>query len=223
MESVSKGEGRTVLFVSHNMNAIEQLCSRAMLLDRGGLYRNTDNVRDVVVGYLYGDGLKQSSSWTHTDDTARCKYFQPRRMYAGDGMGREIAMPVKNDSELWIYIEGEIEEPDPALQIGYALYDEEQRLLYWSVHTDSPEDKWPQLAEGMVRLRAKLPPRLFNEGDYRIELISALYCSQWLCEPGKNNVPSIKIIIQGGLSDSPYWMNRRPGILAPVLDWERIV
>jgi lipopolysaccharide transport system ATP-binding protein len=25
--------------------------------------------------------------------------------------------------------------------------------------------------------------------------------------------------VQGGLSDSPYWMVKRPGLLAPVLDW----
>ena len=221
MESVSKGEGRTVLFVSHNMNAIEQLCSRAMLLDRGGLSYNTEHVREVVVRYLYGDGLTQSSSWTQTDDTARCKWFQPLKMYVGDSMCREIAMPIKNDSELWVYIEGEIEEFDPALQIGYAIYDDEQRLLYWSVHTDTAEDQWPQLATGVVRLRAKLPARLFNAGDYRIELISALYFRQWLCAPEKGG-PSIKIIIQGGLSDSPYWTIGRPGILAPVIAWERV-
>ena len=35
MGEVSKGEGRTVLFVSHNMGAISQLCSTCMVLDRG--------------------------------------------------------------------------------------------------------------------------------------------------------------------------------------------
>ena len=35
MEEVSKGQGRTVLFVSHNMAAVQQLCGRALLLKEG--------------------------------------------------------------------------------------------------------------------------------------------------------------------------------------------
>ena len=48
MDEVSKKEGRTILFVSHNMNAIEQLCSRVVLLDKGKVIKNSDNVRMLL-------------------------------------------------------------------------------------------------------------------------------------------------------------------------------
>ncbi|GAG88615.1 unnamed protein product, partial [marine sediment metagenome] len=51
MEDVSKEEGRTILFVSHNMGAVEQLCSRAILLDNGRIIVN-DSVSKVVSKYL---------------------------------------------------------------------------------------------------------------------------------------------------------------------------
>ena len=35
MQDVSKGEGRTVLFVSHNMGSMQRLCSRGVLLENG--------------------------------------------------------------------------------------------------------------------------------------------------------------------------------------------
>jgi lipopolysaccharide transport system ATP-binding protein len=47
------GHGRTTLFVSHNMAAIESLCSRAILLDRGAVVA-TGTARDVVHQYLTG-------------------------------------------------------------------------------------------------------------------------------------------------------------------------
>ncbi len=50
---VARG-GRTVLFVSHNMAAIQRLCSSAMLLQRGQLVRVGD-VRSVVASYLAGE------------------------------------------------------------------------------------------------------------------------------------------------------------------------
>lgn len=53
MQDVSKGEGRTVLFVSHNMASIRQLCRSGVLLDRGQvLYRG--GVNETVELYLQG-------------------------------------------------------------------------------------------------------------------------------------------------------------------------
>jgi lipopolysaccharide transport system ATP-binding protein len=69
-----------------------------------------------------------------------------------------------------------------------------------------------------MRLKSRLPSRLLNEGTYRIELIASLHFREWLFESGVN-APCVVITIQGGLSDSPYWMVRRPGLLAPVVPW----
>ena len=51
MQDVSKGEGRTVLFVSHNMGSIKMLCTRGVLLDQG-LVKLDGNVDEVVDAYL---------------------------------------------------------------------------------------------------------------------------------------------------------------------------
>ena len=50
MENVAQ-EGRTVLFVSHNMAAIQALCSRGILFDRGAIADQGD-VQEVVLRYL---------------------------------------------------------------------------------------------------------------------------------------------------------------------------
>jgi lipopolysaccharide transport system ATP-binding protein len=51
MNDVSKSDGRTVLFVSHNMGAITQLCNKCMLLENGKLiiHGNTNNVLDRYI------------------------------------------------------------------------------------------------------------------------------------------------------------------------------
>jgi homopolymeric O-antigen transport system ATP-binding protein len=53
LDDVARG-GRTVLFVSHNMAAVQRLCTSAMLLDRGRLARIGD-VRSTVAAYLGGE------------------------------------------------------------------------------------------------------------------------------------------------------------------------
>ncbi len=52
MQDISQGGGRTVLFVSHNMQAVSQLCSRAVLLENGTISYN-GSVKDTVKNYLF--------------------------------------------------------------------------------------------------------------------------------------------------------------------------
>jgi len=51
MESAARAEGRTVLFVSHNMNAVQRLCSRGVFLEQGRVVRN-GTAGEIVAAYL---------------------------------------------------------------------------------------------------------------------------------------------------------------------------
>jgi lipopolysaccharide transport system ATP-binding protein len=136
-----------------------------------------------------------------------------------DARGVPINPPVKSDADLWVEIRGHVETSDPSLTIGYALFTDDGTLLYRSYQTDTVNEGWSGLPEGMVQLRSRVPTKLLNEGDYRLELIGGLHCRQWLFEPGAAN-PQLNLQVRGGFSRSPYWLARRPGLLAPSLTWE---
>lgn len=53
MQDISSGEGRTVLFVSHNMNSVQSLCTRALLLENGKI-KSEGNTEKVISKYLKG-------------------------------------------------------------------------------------------------------------------------------------------------------------------------
>jgi lipopolysaccharide transport system ATP-binding protein len=211
--------GRTILFVSHNLHAVEQLCTKAIWMEKGRIREVNSNVRRVIHDYIFGDGMVAASRWINNEAKPRTGDFVPLRFGLTDADGRPVAGAVTNDSETFLEIEAEIGTDDPALEIGYVISSEEGQQLYWSYQTDTPMDEWPRLKRGRNTLRTRLPRRLLNEGTYRIELISSLHCRDWILAPGQN-APSIFLTIQGGLSDSPYWMGRRNGILAPVIPWE---
>ena len=54
MQDVSKGEGRTVLFVSHNMISVKKLCSRVIVIENGMVTR-TGDTDSMIKYYLKGD------------------------------------------------------------------------------------------------------------------------------------------------------------------------
>jgi lipopolysaccharide transport system ATP-binding protein len=211
--------GRTILFVSHNMNAIEQLCSSIVLLQQGHLVHDGKEVRDIINAYLFGNNEEAPAHlWVNDRNQYVNPWFKPLRFFLADHEGTILQGPQSNSTDFWIHIEGEIQSTDPSLTVGYTIFTEDGQLLYWSYQTDSDPDSWPQLRKGLCFLRSKIPKRLLNEGIYRIELIGGLHYRQWLFKPG-TNAPHIFLRIQGGLSDSPLWMVKRPGLLAPVLDW----
>lgn len=220
MGEVAKS-GRTVLFVSHNMNGVEQLCTRALLLKKGVMAKHSSDVRSVIKEHLFGSSDQEpTTEWVNSSGEFQNPWFQPTRFVLTDEHGNKAGVPLSSNAEVWIQLEGEVRQLDPALTVGYALYSEEGHLLYWSYQTDLAEDQWPKIEIGRNVLRSQIPKRLLNDGTFRLELICSLHCRQWLLEPGVT-APSVFFSIQGGLSDSPLWMLRRPGILAPNLRWEK--
>lgn len=59
MSDVSKGEGRTVLYVSHNMNTIRQLCDRCIVLDHGKIIFDGD-VEAAINVYMSNSAHKET-------------------------------------------------------------------------------------------------------------------------------------------------------------------
>ncbi|HEU4587263.1 MAG TPA: polysaccharide ABC transporter ATP-binding protein [Gemmatimonadales bacterium] len=70
MQDVSRGEGRTVLFVSHNMNAIQRLCTRCLLFEHGRLVTAGDPV-PIVSEYLAASSPTTAREWIDVSEVRR--------------------------------------------------------------------------------------------------------------------------------------------------------
>lgn len=219
MEDVSNKEGRTIIFVSHNMAAIKRLCNRVILLKKGKLIKDSANLGNVINYYLSGENFKENSSeWINSKNDFKNQYVRLFRIFISDLKGNKFEGPISANSDIWLNIELEIIKYDPALQIGYALISSEGELIYWSFHTDINENILKIKSTGKYIFKTKISKKFLNEGIYRIELGASLYSRLWIMEPGKNS-PWILLEIRGDLSDSPYWVTKRPGILAPSNEW----
>lgn len=219
MEDVSKG-GRTVLFVSHNLKAVLQLCSKALLLRSGQAAHKLEDVAHAIRRYTEGIGSTTTSEWVNPGGSFANSSFTPRRVFIGDADATPCSMPLNKGVDVWVYIEADIEAFDPALQIGYELFSEDATLLFMSFTTDQNEDDWPVRGSGHFLIRSQLPLSILNDGNYRIELSAGLRWREWFCSPG-SRAPSLSFEVVGLSTSSPYWTEKRPGVLAPLLAWEK--
>jgi homopolymeric O-antigen transport system ATP-binding protein len=218
MSEVAHEGRRTVLFVSHQMNAVQSLCSRCLLFVNGGLHA-VGKPASVI-----GDYLRKSAcvcEWINTDGHYANPYFKPMRFALVDRNLQPFQRDVRADEDVGILLEGHVTTLDAALVIGFAVYTVAGALLFWSLQTDTAREHWPEVRLDMNRIVCWLPQHMLNEGEYRMELIVSLHWRAWFCQPGVN-APAIYFKLRGGLSQSPHWMEMRPGPLAPILLFEAV-
>lgn len=221
MKNISEG-GRTVLFVSHNLAAIEQLCNSCMVLNGGQLQVYSKDVSEAINLYMQTiDSSMSVHEWINIRNEYENPWFKPEKMRITYANSEPVNGIVSNNDDVFINVYGRVQKWDPGLQISYCIYNDNGEIVYVSSYTDSKYSENHDLSPGEYHIYSQLPKRLLNEGKYRVELYVLLREIQWICERGINS-PSVSFEIRGGLSDSMYWQSKRPGIVAPVINWNII-
>ena len=164
MQDVSKGQGRTVLFVSHNMMAIKSLCKRGVLLENGQL-KEFGDVDKIVAHYLRGDsGIENYKKW----DT-------PQINKEGFEL-LEIGIKKKNagyletmrvDNELELHIKYRVTKPYEQLHITFHMKNEQGQKMF-SFSGDTEVGLKHDI--GVYEQTCCFPPNFFNWGNYSLDL-----------------------------------------------------
>jgi lipopolysaccharide transport system ATP-binding protein len=223
MGDLSAGEGRTVLFVSHNMAAVQQLCNRAILLEHGRKASDSKNVKNIITKYLSEDiNADLSPFWNKNNDKIHSPYIDLNSFYVSDLCGGKPREFFGRDVVVCVCVEFITKEVNNLLEVGCIIYDENDVPVFTTQHTDFRQDLWPTITKGINKLCFMIPAYLLNEGQYRVEIVSYLYLTEVLYSSEKGS-PSIFFNIGGKLSDSPYWYKKRIGIFAPKYQWSNFI
>jgi lipopolysaccharide transport system ATP-binding protein len=209
MGSVAR-EGRTVLFVSHNMGAITQLCGRALWLDDGQLTLSGPST-DVVAAYL-SSGTQGHAVWINSS-TEPCDMEVRLRSARLLSTADQPTAIVDFDSPFKVEIVYDVAEPIRDLSVTYLLLDSQGNIVFESMDTDKPEWKGRVREPGQYVAVCEVPACLLKPGRYHLSIVSF--------------VERIKIIerqegvLTFDVSEVGYRLNPgRLGVVSPVLEWE---
>ncbi len=117
MEDVSTNEGRTVLFVSHNMGVVMQLCKRGILLSNGEI-KMKDEVKKIIENYLKSEDVK--NQYKAPVNNTKKNFFSAIEVVNESG---EPVSDFKFDESVLLKFAFCITERTMGLQIGIALQD----------------------------------------------------------------------------------------------------
>ncbi|SFI24154.1 ABC transporter ATP-binding protein [Halpernia frigidisoli] len=164
MNSVSKGEGRTVLFVSHNLTAVKELCSRGILLDQGRL-TFTGGVEESVIEYQR-NSLKKSS-YVHNgpvDNAIGNENIRITEFSALPTKGKMIDI----DSGVSVKLKFFSFLPNITLDATFELRTFEEVVIF---HTGAFITKNEDSERKMYEIDFDIPAQFLNAGNYYFKII----------------------------------------------------
>jgi lipopolysaccharide transport system ATP-binding protein len=164
-------QGRTVVFISHNLSSVQQLCTRAVLLHRGEVLMDGP-VPDVTLAYLTM-GLEQEGErvWQSADAPGD-SVVRLRRVSARDGQG-DVRAAFTVREPVYLELEYEIFEECPL--DAYVYVSNEVGVTVF-VSLDNNDSPWREgvRPRGIYRSACKIPEDFLNNGQYAI----SFYLSQ---------------------------------------------
>lgn len=166
MEAVGR-EGRTVLFVSHQMSEVQRLCTRCILLDRGEIAR--DGAPATVVEEYLAKAYDGATG-------AQCRFAEKPeldfqvlevRVCSAEGSPEQV---FSCDAPVVVEIDCVSRRPVAGLYGYLALLTRSGMVLWVSDTHDLPPNRFDAVPRGRYRCRIALPPRLLGAGGYKLHL-----------------------------------------------------
>jgi lipopolysaccharide transport system ATP-binding protein len=185
MDDVAK-TGRTVLFVSHNMSAVNQLCSRTILLNKGRLVADGPT-SDVIEQYLQPLS-REDMTQEITEMIAQLPADSAFRLL--DIAVLQDGKPVNrvaNGKPLDIIFKYDVFEKTAGLRVYFDLCDARGELLVRSFN-DEQESSMPVVEPGRYESRASIPANLLTPSLYYLRLHGTIFNVRSLT-PGGITIP----------------------------------
>jgi lipopolysaccharide transport system ATP-binding protein len=208
MGDVAK-EGRTVLFVSHNMGAINQLCRKSILLNHGHV--SSIGPSEEIINKYLTDNSSIKPEITIPYDDNKLGQFVSFRIRNGKG---EISSEISCEDVITIEMDFKLREKIAGLAFACYLQTVDGITVFYSNSTDDSNSLINELEIGMHKFSIKLPSRLLAPKLYSLNAGCVSVPNGYLVIDQKDQVCSFEI------KDFTTWRGEgRPGFFGLRIPW----
>lgn len=218
MGGVIRG-GRTIVFVSHNLGAIRNLCTRAVWIDNGNVHLagTVGECVDAYIASLQEGSRSESGTFDLVDFRERSGNgkvrFRRIRFVGHDGIERN---ELEFGEPFVIELEVDCRETVPPCFVGWAVLSSDGVSLLGSHHCDSGELR--SLKAGQTyQLHCFVQPNLLKPGVYGLQVAASDYTTwesyDWIYSVGQFSV----VPGSGKFGRMP---DNRPAFIQPQFEWK---
>lgn len=209
-------EGRTVLFVSHNMSAILRLTQETIVLDQGRIIMRGPTPE--AVDYYLNMGLTEQGErfWQQEDPTSAKSPFQPIALRVLNAQG-QIVDTVQSVEGFDIELEYQLKEAISGLRVGLYILTTRGEFVFTTFDTDDSVlfETHRERPAGHYVSRCHIPPDLMNEGRFVLGVNASSYRIQRFFQEDK----ALTFTVDATGAPGTHWPEKRLGPVRPKLDW----
>jgi len=218
MSEIGHG-GRTIVFVSHSMPAIQRLCDRAILLDHGRVIASGPT-NEVTRRYLESDlGSIGERRWDDPaqapgDDIARLKSVRIQPVGGGSIEEMDIRLPVDIEVEYWSKAPGKFR---PTVNVH--VFNDDGVCLFVE-HDWNNREWWVSPRQpGLVRSTCHIPGNFLAEGRMVVSVVISTYNPTKIHVLERDAVAFHVVDQSEGDGVRADWVGDYPGVVRPMLEW----
>lgn len=184
MNELSTGEGRTVLFVSHNMGAVRQLCNKGLVLDKGSVVKQTNDINESISWYLGYETTKKEDTTTWVNDgSLKNDYFRIDRIEVVDDEDKIVNSALDYNSEYKIKLTFTATKKTlNSIRFNFSFYKNTEYLFAIGIPDDS------KFEEGTYSVYFPLRTSLFYEGEYLAVASGSITNISWIVPPNSFDI-----------------------------------
>jgi lipopolysaccharide transport system ATP-binding protein len=210
-------QGRTVLFVSHNMSAILRLTQEAIVLNKGQLIKRAPTPE--AVDFYLASGSQQAGErvWDVDEVPVSAAPFHPIALRLKDKRGK-VLETARSTEPVMLEFEYRLDSPLTGLRVGFYLSTMRGEYVLTSFDTDEPKmfEKHGTRKAGFYRSRCIIPGDFLNEGRYAIGVnASSFGVRRYFMD---ENALAFNVDISG--APGTQWPELRQGPVRPRLEWK---
>ena len=210
-------QGRTVLFVSHNMSAVLRLTDEALVIDHGQLVLRAPSAE--AVDYYLSQGFSQEGErvWLADEVPPGAAPFRPQAMRVRN-QGRSVSDSIRSVEPVEIEVEYTIDEDIKGLRVGIYLMTTRGEYIFTSFDTDEPEQYTAQAIRqaGHYLSRCTIPADILNEGRY----VLGMNASSFRIKRYFHDERALLFSVDAAGAPGTHWPEPRMGPLRPRLNWK---
>ena len=209
-------QGRTVLFVSHNMSAILRLTEETLVIDKGNLLLRAPT-SEAVDFYLSRGLTREGQRVWQPEEYDVNGVFQPCTLRILNTSG-EVMDTVRCTEPFIVDFEYLIHEPIKGLRVGMYLLTSHGEFVFTSFDTDHPAlfEKHPVRVKGHYHSRVVMPAGLLNGGRY----VLGLNASAYRIKTFFHDEQALAFNVDPSGAPGTQWPEARLGPVRPSLEWE---
>ena len=215
MGDVAK-EGRTVIFVSHNMSAILRLTEETLVIDQGKLILRAPTTE--AVDFYLSHGLTQEGQrfWQKEEIPKSSHPFVPIALRIKNKTGK-VVDTIRSVDPLTVEVEYELSQSIKGLRVGIYLSSARGEFIFTSFDTDDLNlyDKHTQRKEGHYISHCIIPANYLNEGRYVI----GVNASSYRIKSYFHDEQALVFNVDSMGAPGNQWLERRQGFMRPLLNW----